>query len=143
MNKTSALIPGPGAYPNRSLIGTEGNLNSMHSKLEYKPIENIGGKTPGPGAYETHVKNKRKAPAYGAGSEKRDFGVAKYILGQPAANAYNPNQTFTQRGAAKWGFGSEKRASPINEKLRELPGPGNYEISSVAFDSKNPKFFVG
>lgn len=68
MNKTSAQFPGPGAYPNRSLVGTEGNKNTMHSKLEYRPIENIGGKTPGPGAYESHTNNKNKAPAYGAGS---------------------------------------------------------------------------
>jgi hypothetical protein len=95
MNKTMSMIPGPGAYTNKSLIGTEGNLNSMHAKLEYKPIENIGGKTPGPGAYEAHARNKNKAPAYGSGSEKRDFGVAKYILGLPAPSAYNPNASVT------------------------------------------------
>jgi hypothetical protein len=115
----------------------------MHSKLEYKPIENIGGKTPGPGAYESHQKNKNKAPAYGAGTEKRDFGVAKYILGVPAPSAYNPNASFTQRSEAKWGFGSETRKDPLQQAKKMSPGPGGYNIEPMAFDSKKPRFFVG
>lgn len=139
-----SLMPGPGAYTAKNIIGTEGNLNSMHAKLEYKPIENIGGHTPGPGSYDMHARNKRKAPAYGAGSEKRDFGVAKYILGLPAPSAYNPNASTTQRSGAKWAFGSETRKGPIElAKKNMVPGPGNYNIKPVAFDTEKPRFFVG
>lgn len=144
MSKTATgPIPGPGSYKAKEMMGKEGPLNTMHSKIEYKPIQTTGGFTPGPGAYESHIKNKKGAPSYGYGSEKRDFGVAKAILAIPASNTYNPSLSQTQRSGAKWGFGSETRKGPIEEAKRNgSPGPGNYNIESVAF-SKNPKFFVG
>lgn len=51
----------------------------MHNKLEYKPIEATGGKTPGPGAYENNLRNKKTAPAYRQGSEKRNFAISKHV----------------------------------------------------------------
>jgi hypothetical protein len=99
--------------------------------------------TPGPGAYESHVKNKKGAPSYGYGSEKRNFEVAKSIMAVPAANNYSVNLSQTQRAGAKWGFGSETRKGPVDEAKRNAsPGPGNYNIESAAF-SKNPRFFLG
>ena len=59
----------------------------------------------------------------------------------PAANAYNPNMTFTQKGAAKWGFGSEQRGDPGRTSFS--PGPGNYKLDPLAFETKNPRFFMG
>jgi len=115
----------------------------MHSKLEYKPIEQIGGRTPGPGTYEANLNNKKKEPSYGYGSEKRNFNTNKSLSLVPAANTYNPNMTYTQKGAAKWGFGSETRKGPTDEKKSFSPGPGNYAIESVAFDIKRPRFFMG
>lgn len=89
----------------------------MHNKLEYKPIEQTGGKTPGPGTYEFHVKNKKTAPAFRQGSEKRAFGITnKTVLGVPGANTYKPNLTFTQSSASKWVFGSEQRKGPVDSK---------------------------
>lgn len=84
-------VPGPGTYAPKEIIGKEGPLSSIHSKIEYKPIEATGGFTPGPGAYESHVKNKKAAPSYGYGSAKREFGAAKGITNVPASNAYSPN----------------------------------------------------
>lgn len=59
----------------------------------------------------------------------------------PAANTYNPNSTFTQKSAAKWGFGSETRKGMGSRN--NSPGPGNYEIDPIAFDLKKPRFYVG
>ena len=49
--------------------------------------------------------NRKTAPSYGQGSSKRGEDIKPFKI--PAANAYNPNMTFTQKSAAKWGFGSE------------------------------------
>jgi len=54
------------------------------------------------------VKNKKKSPSYGYGTDKRDSPMKNGDW--PSANSYNPNMTFTQKGSQKWGFGSEKRA---------------------------------
>ena len=53
-----ANVPGPGQYKPKEVMGKEGPLNSMHCKIEYKPIEATGSFTPGPGAYESHTRNK-------------------------------------------------------------------------------------
>jgi len=45
-------VPGPGTYKPLEFVGKEATQSSMHAKLSYKPIQSIGGKTPGPGAYE-------------------------------------------------------------------------------------------
>jgi len=91
MAKTAGNVPGPGAYKAMEMTGKEGPVNSIHAKIEYKPIEMTGGFTPGPGAYESHHKNKKGAPSYGQGSEKRQFGAAKTVTNVPASNNYNPN----------------------------------------------------
>jgi len=97
----------------------------MHNKLSYKPIEQIGGKTPGPGTYEFNLRNKRTAPSYRQGTQKRDFSVSKAVLAVPASNTYKPNMTYTQQSAAKWVFGSEIRKG-TGEDRSNSPGPGNY-----------------
>jgi hypothetical protein len=76
--KHSAAFPGPGQYVPKKYTGAEGTSPSIHSKLEYKNIENFGGDTPGPGTYTQSFRNKKTAPAYGQGSSKRDtVGTSK------------------------------------------------------------------
>lgn len=38
MAKTVGNFPGPGSYKPKEMTGKEGPQNSMHSKIEYKPI---------------------------------------------------------------------------------------------------------
>ena len=38
MNST-VRVPGPGSYKTNEIMGKEGAVNSMHAKLEYKPIQ--------------------------------------------------------------------------------------------------------
>ena len=41
-------------------------------------------------------------------------------------------------------MGLDKRADKNFEKAKgEVPGPGNYELESVAFDHKRPRFHMG
>ena len=47
------------------------------------------------------------------------------------------------KGDPKFGFGSEKRGGPNDGKSALNPGPGNYNIDSGAFDSRNPRFHMG
>lgn len=134
-------VPGPGAYKPLEFVGKEAPAPSVHAKLSYKPIEQTGGTTPGPGAYESTVKNRRTAPSYSPGFEQRKPPGNKNALAQPAANAYNPSLTFTQKQGAKWGFGSEMRHTVGGKTI--APGPGNYEIKPKAFNHANPRFFMG
>ena len=122
--KSILNVPGPGSYPIGGLTGKEGNANSMHSKLEYKPIHKTGGQTPGPGTYESTIKNKKKDPSWGYGTEKRKFNASSSIA--PASNTYNPGMNLTQKAEARWVFGSEERKGPVNMKSNIAPGPGNY-----------------
>jgi hypothetical protein len=57
----------------------------MHSKL--KNLENM--KTPGPGHYESPLRNKKTAPSYGMGTEKRT--QSQIGMGSPPPNAYLPS----------------------------------------------------
>mgnify|MGYP006893279912 CR=1 FL=1 len=77
---------------------------------------------------------------YKQGTSKRDTSGGNNSNG-PSANAYMPNMTFTQQAAAKWGFGSERRADMASTAYS--PGPGNYAIKSVAFELEKPRFFMG
>ena len=105
--KSLAAIPGPGTYALKGLVGTEGALNSMHGKLEYKPVEKTGGATPGPGAYESHTKNKPKDPVWGTGTSQRTGYVNKLIAANPGAGTYSPSTSYVLRADPKFGFGSE------------------------------------
>ena len=131
-------VPGPGSYKPLEFVGKEAPSPSVHAKLTYKPIEQTGGKTPGPGTYESTSKNRHTAPSYSPGLEQRKGPGGK--TDGPAANHYNPSNSFTTNQAAKWGFGSEMR----NNNVKTLsPGPGNYQIKPIAFDQEKPKFHMG
>merc|ERR1712166_1662564 len=106
------------------------------------PIENTGGKTPGPGTYDNGIHGgKRTAPAYSPGKEQRVAPVIVSTTVTPAANVYNPTASFVQKSSAKWGFGSDVRKGIAGKSIS--PGPGNYQIKPVAFDAEKPKFFMG
>lgn len=137
----SSTAPGPGEYRPKEVVGKEGTSPSLHKKIEYKPVQKTGGFQPGPGAYESHVRNKKTAPSYGLGSSKRAFSLSRNALEVPGSTAYNPKMNLTQRTGQQWGFGSEKRKG-VGQDKSNSPGPGNYKIEPMAF-KKNPNFFLG
>ena len=58
----SALFPGPGAYKPKPFVGNEGVQCSIHGKLKSQTLD---AQRPGPGAYDSTLRNKKTAPAYG------------------------------------------------------------------------------
>ena len=140
--KSLATIPGPGTYAVAGMTGNEGRSSSIHAKLSYKPIEKSGGLTPGPGAYESHSKNKAKDPAWGTGTSKRAAEVNKHIAANPAPGAYSPTTAYVLKSDPKFGFGSEARKGPVDTKKAFAPGPGNYKLNPMAFDTKSSHFYM-
>ena len=89
----------------------------MHSKLSFKTIDGTTSASPGPGAYAHSLKTLKQAPSFGIVTEKRGAGsVSKQALVAPGAGKYLPNITMTLPAQAQWGFGTEKRGSPVGDK---------------------------
>lgn len=135
------MSPGPGGYAYKTFVGAEGRGNSMHAKLEYKPIEKTAGNSPGPGNYENKLGHMASAPRYGLGTSKREFIGNKGNMIVPGAGNYDPKTNYTERKAANWGFGSEKRKALGRTSV--APGPGNYSIDSMDFTPGKTKFHMG
>jgi hypothetical protein len=74
MSQTLA-VPGPGQYSSKPYMGTEGLKTSMHGRVGPGILGN-NSKTPGPGSYEIHLRNRNTAPAYGVGSSPRKNDAA-------------------------------------------------------------------
>lgn len=49
----------------------------------------------------------------------------------PGPGEHAPDFKSIKTASPRFGFGSEKRASPINEKLAAMPGPGNYKLPNI------------
>lgn len=141
--KSLASMPGPGTYALRGLTGDEGRSSSIHGKLSYKPIEKSGGLSPGPGAYESHTKNKARDPAWGTGTSKRTGEVSKHIAAIPGPGAHSPSTNYVLKADPRFGFGSEARKGPIDARKAFSPGPGNYKINPIDFDAGKSKFYMG
>jgi hypothetical protein len=103
-------------------------------------LEKESRNKPGPGSYDTTASssNLKQAPAYKMGTSKRNDSVLKDKI--PDATAYNPTDAFTKTKSASFGFGTSQRRS-IDSGLKQ-PGPGEYELTSKAFDNK-PRFAMG
>lgn len=95
IRKNAGSSPGPGNYTYKTFVGAEGRGNSMHAKLEYKPIEKIAGGSPGPGSYESKLHHLKSEPRYGLGSSKREFIGNKNAVHVPGAGNYNPSTDYT------------------------------------------------
>lgn len=141
--KSLASIPGPGTYSLKGVTGGEGRSSSIHAKISYKPIEKSGGLTPGPGAYESHTKNKSKDPVWGTGTSKRPGEVSKHIAAIPGPGAHSPSTNYVLKADPRFGFGSQERKGPVDTKNAFSPGPGNYKLNPIDFDAGKSKFYMG
>jgi len=78
---------------------------------------------------------------YKMGTENRDKKVKDNF---PSSDTYNPNSNQTKASASSFKFGTENRNVFKDEKrVKAIPGPGNYEIKSKAFQTDNPRFHIG
>jgi len=89
-DKQTTEVPGAGAY-NPDITKVVRNLPqySMKAKLGSSLVS--GSKGPGPGNYESHLKNKRDAPKFGFGSSTRDGPKSKFD--SPGPGAYRINSS--------------------------------------------------
>lgn len=57
---------------------------------------------PGPGTYESHLKNRPQTPSYGIGSAKREYDpIQKEKVNVPGPNNYNP-KVYDRHNAPQW-----------------------------------------
>ena len=104
MGGSVVAVPGPGTYAIPGIVGNDGRANGIHNKIDYDKIYNKN-RNPGPGAYDSSLSYKKKAPAYGLGHEKRS-GMANNN-NSPSPDRYNPSDSYTAKKGAQWGFGHE------------------------------------
>ena len=133
--------PGPGGYNITSMIGAEGQKNTLHATIDYTPEAKEGSYKPGPGTYHGDYKSVRnKSPAYKLGTAPRDNQDTKRLKFTVSPNKYNPSFSATKSSTAKWGFGTGKRVG-LGENGKFVPGAGQYEIPSSI--NENQKYSMG
>jgi hypothetical protein len=59
----------------------------------------------------------------------------------PAPCAYNVTNYDVGKNSQKWGFSTDKRQE--RQKRNFNPGPGNYNLRSMAFSYEKPRFHMG
>lgn len=112
----SKMSPGPGNYKIRSLIGEEGQHNSIHGTIDYTPEKKEQSYKPGPGVYSPDLLAvKKREPAFkqGTGARGDDAMNKTKSKFQVSPDRYNPKYDFTSTisSPSKWKFGSEPRNS--------------------------------
>ena len=136
--------PGPGTYSAKLHTGAEGVKSTLSPKFPVDHFKERRDKqVPGPGQYEFHLKAMKTAPNYGFGTEQRASpGVrgTKGVTTEPGG--YNPNQTYTKSRSPDYKIGTDKRKMFDEKKMQAVPAPGNYEITSKAFNPKG-NFYMG
>jgi len=108
------LVPGPGHYPSRTLIGQKGTVGgAIGIRYKVKHEQPGASNVPGPGAYKIDISPvKMKDPTWRIGTSRRDDTdrAMRRTSNFPPPNSYNPNFGTTRNSEPKWGFGSSKRS---------------------------------
>lgn len=113
----------------------------MAAKLVDPFVDKKRKLVPGPGNYEPKDSTKKAAPQYKMGTELRDKKIKDNF---PSSDTYNPKDTFTKTASSAFGFGTENRNVFKDEKrVKAIPGPGNYDLKSAAFQTDKPRFHIG
>lgn len=128
--------PGPGSYQAKNFIGNDGPKITISSVRPLTSMGSTGNLAPGPGAYNSNLNDRLKAPSYGFGSSKRNQGN-KEAERVPGAGSYNPGE----RGKSPtWSIGKSQRGNKNTNEF--VPGPGNYEyMNSLGNGPKVNKYF--
>jgi len=83
----------------------------------------------------------KAAPRYGIGTQKRGSAEAKDKV--PDAGVYDPSISLIKNQAPGFKIGTDARKEGFDKKKAlAQPGPGNYELTSAAFNVK-PRFHMG
>ena len=90
--KPTTEVPGAGSYsPDGSKVLHKLPAFSMGSKLGSAIINEKNKGAPGPGSYESHLKDKKDAPKFGFGTSKRPELKAKGAGEGPGPGSYKIN----------------------------------------------------
>ena len=130
------VVPGPGAYPVKSLVGT-GSIGKTISMKLCPQFEKPGAsKVPGPGAYDSDFKaTKRGEPTWVIGTSTRydRDNINLRTCNFPPMNSYDPKYNGNIKSLPKWGFGSGQRGGLVVGKVVS-PSMQTYNIPSKAVE---------
>jgi hypothetical protein len=127
----SKTLPGPGTYENKGVFESPNKGVTLVSRRPDSALF-TSGRTPGPGAYNATLSDKKAGPAYRIGSASRD---TRERAGPPGPGSYDPQGT---RGKQNVRIGTSVR-SPIN-RSGNTPGPGSYDYSQKV--GEGPKYIM-
>ena len=108
-------------------------------KMTSEIKKNIFMQNVGPDSYKLSNATRNKEPtwSFGIKPKKQD----KSFSPSPGAYDMHLHKSVACSDASKWGFGSQRRKALANPTLS--PGPGAYKTKSIAFEFKDPKFYMG
>lgn len=138
----SRLVPGPGTYQSKSIIGSESQGKTLGSKLKQQKTTDMF--SPGPGAYNAKTEVTMLAsPGWKVGTSTRsDQDRAKLRCSNfPPPDTYNPEFTKLRQSMPSWGFGSSVRKGEITT-AKFTPAPGAYSIKGKT-GTEGPTFAMG
>lgn len=127
------LVPGPGAYNLKGIIGTEGPRRTLAGrfKIDLDAKELLA--KPGPGQYTPKVSySQKQSPNYKIGSSLREKYYLKdrYKHELPPPNIYNPKYDNVKNKSPSTGLGFGER-SIMSKTFTNTPGPGSYKPPSM------------
>jgi Sperm-tail PG-rich repeat len=136
------LVPGPGAYEIKSVIGNEGPKRSLAGRFKIDLQAKELNYKPGPGQYTPSVNFAiKQSPNYKIGTSIREkyYLKDKFIHDLPPPNIYNPNYEKIKSKAPATGLGYGERSAM--SKTFASPGPGAYKSPSAI--GEGPTYVLG
>ena len=125
-SKNDSEGPGPGAYPIKTIIGTETQGKSLAKRLEQQRTSNHF--SPGPGAYSNKFSvSIYSSPSWRIGTSTRDDEekLRMKTSNYPPPDSYNPCYKTVKERNASWSFGRSLR-SELATTSKDTPAPGTY-----------------
>lgn len=136
----SRRVPGPGAYTQKGVMGSDSQGCTLGKKLSQPRTSNMTA--PGPGTYNFMLadKNLRTNLSAKIGTSTRDdeLKAKQRVCNAPPPNTYNPSFSASKRSEPSFGFGTSVR-QPLAAK-KNVPGP-QYSLPEKIVEG--PAFHMG
>lgn len=121
------LVPGPGAYEIKGVIGKDGPQRSLAGRFKIDLVAKELNYKPGPGQYTPQINFATKqSPNYKIGTSSREqyYLKDKFKYELPPPNIYNPAFEKVKNRSPATGLGYGERAAMA--RTFAVPGPGTY-----------------
>lgn len=133
MGSAPFLIPGPGAYEQKTTMGT-GAMFTAKGKQPASYMKRAQS-APGPGAYTPSLRVAYKEPprcGFGTSTRAAESMKQARANGTPGPGTYEmQNQNGIGREAVKYSAGARRRVHDLNSYI--TPGPGTYNAHVTSF----------